>query len=78
MAVEQDGRPRLEELQEGQPRAELVDEEGIGPQGRELAVEADLDEEVQLPRDGAEDAEPGEDRGWEDGVAAHANFEGSF
>lgn len=78
VAVEQDGCPRLKELQERQPRAELVDEEGIWPQGGELAVEADLDEEVQLPRDGAKDAELGEDRGWEDGVAAHANLEGSF
>lgn len=78
VAVEQDGGPWLKELQEGQPRAELVDEEGIWPQGGELAVEADLDEEVQLPRDGAKDAELGEDRGWEDGVAAHANLKGSF
>lgn len=78
MAVEQDGCHWLEELQEGQPGAELVDEKGIGPQGGKLAVETDLYEEVQLPRDGAQDAEPGEDRGWEYGVAAYANLESSF
>ena len=38
VAVEQYRRFRLQVLQEGQARAELVDEEGIGSEGRELAI----------------------------------------
>jgi hypothetical protein len=78
VAVEQDGCPGLEELHEGQPGAQLVDKEGIGPQGGKLTIEVDLYDEVQLPSDGAKNAEPGKDRRRENAVAAYANLESSL
>lgn len=77
MAVEEYGRPRLEVLQEGQPRTQLVNKEGIGPEGGELAISIYGDEEVELAQDGAEDAETREDGGRDDGVAPDADVEGA-
>ena len=43
----------------------------------ELGREVDLQDEVQLPQDGAEDAEAREEIGRDDGVPADADVEGS-
>ena len=90
MAVEEDGRgPRcgwrgwsweevaVEELQEGHVGGELVDEEVRGLEGAKLAAQGDLDYEVQLAEDGADDGEAREDGCWEEGVAPDADVEGA-
>lgn len=76
VAVEEDAAARVEVLEQREAGAELVDEEGIGRELPELPVEVNLDDQVQLAQDGAEDAEAGQDRGRDDGVAADSDVEG--
>lgn len=78
MAVEQDWDlgGGAQELEEGQAGGELVDEEGGGGEGAQLGgEEGDVQDQVQLARDGAEDAEAGEDGGRDEGVAPDADVE---
>ena len=77
MAVEQDRRLRRKVLQEGQARAELVDEECIGLEGGELAVAVDGDEKVELAQDRTENTEAREDGGRDDGVASDSDVKSS-
>lgn len=69
MAVEENRRVRVEEAHEGQAGGELVDDEGAGLEGLEFAGEGDLDEELEVAQDGAEDGEAVED-GHGDGPSA--------
>jgi hypothetical protein len=79
MAVEDDARAGLEQPQEGNAGAKLVDEEGGRRELLELVrEEGDLHYQVHLPQDGAEDGEAAANRGRHYGVAAHAHVEGSF
>lgn len=78
VAVEEDAAARVEVLEQGEAGAQLVDEEGIGRKLPELRVEVNLDDQVQLAQDGAEDAEAGQNRGRDDGVAADSDVEGSW
>lgn len=81
MAVEEYVRRRGVELgreagQQRQAGAELVDEEAVGLEVGELAREdGDLQDEVYLAEDGAEDGEARQDRRRHDGVAADADVE---
>lgn len=83
MAVEEYVRRRGVELgreagQQRQAGAELVDEEAVGLEVGELAREdGDLQDEVYLAEDGAEDGEARQDRLRHDGVAADADVEGA-
>ena len=64
MAVEEDGGVRDEELEEREAGAELVDEEGGWAEEREFGgKETDLEDEVELAKDGAQDGEAPEERG---------------
>ena len=55
MAVEEDGHAGGQVLEEGQAGAELVDDEGGRVQRLQLRGEVDVQEEVELAEDGAED-----------------------
>jgi hypothetical protein len=48
VAVEEDRRRLVPPLQEGQPRRQLVDEEDVGLEPVQLAVEGDGEDEVYL------------------------------
>lgn len=63
VAVEEGGDGGVEVLEEGEAGGQLVDEEGGGLQGGEFRGEVDLEDEVQLAQDGAQDGEAREDRG---------------
>ena len=77
VAVEEDRGGKVAPLEQGQAGRELVDDEDVGFQPVELAVEADGDEEVDLAEDGAEDRQAAEDGGRDEPVAADADVERS-
>lgn len=78
MAVEQDAALRVQELEQRQAGAELVHEVRVGVQRRELGgEEGDLEDEVELSQDGAQDAEAREDGRGHNCVAADADVEGA-
>lgn len=77
MAVEEDwGRGDV--LQEGQAGGELVDDEGGGPEGGEGAGNPDVEEQVDVAEDGAQDGEAVEDGGGDEPAAVDTNVEGSY
>ena len=74
VAVEEDGGGR-EARQQRDAGAELVDEEGVRGEVVQLARhQADLEDEVQLAQDGAQDGEAAEEGRRDERVAAHADI----
>lgn len=70
MAVEDDAWAGLQQAQEGNAGAELVDEEGRGCElGELVGEEGDLQDEVHLAQDGAEDGEAAKHGGRNERVA---------
>jgi hypothetical protein len=79
VAVEQHPRARPQEPQQRHAGADLVDEEDRGAQPRELVGEdGDLQDQVQLTQDGAEDGEAAKDCRRDERVAADAHVKGSW
>lgn len=78
MAVEQHGDAREEVPEEREAGAELVDDYGGRGQGLQLRGEVNVQEEVELAENGAEDRQAGEDGGGEEVVSADADVEGSW
>lgn len=57
MAVEEDATAGIEVLQQWETGAELVNEEGFGRNVGQLGGEVDLEDQVQLSQNCAENAE---------------------
>lgn len=76
MAVEEDGGAWGEEAEEGDAGGELVDEDVV--EGLDLAGEEEVEGEVELAEDGAEDGEAAEEVWGEEGVAGDADGEGAW
>lgn len=69
----------LQQAQERDARAELVDKEGRGCElGELIGEQGDLQYEVDLAQDGAENGKAAKDSSRNDGVAVHTNVEGAF
>lgn len=77
VAVEEGLDIRMEGLEEGEPGGELIGEEHCGFQGGEFGRQADLEDEVDLAEDGAEDGKAREDGGGDYGVSPDADVEGA-
>lgn len=78
MAVEEDGRRRLA-LEERQPGAKLINKESIGGKVLELVSEkGDMDDEMELAQDGAEDGEAAEYGCGYDRVSPNSYIECAF
>lgn len=79
MTVEYDTWARLQQAQKRDAGAELIDEKRCRCELSELiGEESDLQDEVHLTKDGAEDSEAAEESRRYDRCAAHANIEGTF
>lgn len=76
VAVEEDGGVGEQVLHEGQTGGELVDDEGAGPQRRELAGEGRDEQQVDVAQDGAENGEAAEDGDGDGPGGAHPHVEG--
>lgn len=77
VAVEEDGLRGKEVAQQRQAGRELVDDEGAGLQRAQFTGDGDVDDEVDVAEDGAEDGEAGENRHGDEPVAADSDFEGA-
>ena len=79
VAVEDDAGAGREQPQEGDAGAELVDKEAGGGEAAQLVgEEGDVQDQMHLAEDGADDGEAAEERGRDERVAANAHVEGSF
>lgn len=78
MAVEEDGGGGVQEAQERQASRELVDDEGTGAKSGQLLGEGDVEDELDVAEDGAEDGEAGEEGGRDGRGGAYADVEGSW
>ncbi|KAH6608235.1 hypothetical protein Trco_004548 [Trichoderma cornu-damae] len=78
VAVEEDRRIGREEAQEGEAGGQLVDDEGAGAEGPELARDGDVDEELQVAEDGADNGQAAEDGHGDGPGAVHADVEGAY
>lgn len=79
MTVEYDTRTRLQQAQKRDAGAELIDEERRRRELSKLVGEkGDLEDEVHLAQDGAEDSEAAEKCRRYKSCAAHADIEGTF
>ena len=79
MAVKEDWGPGEQHLEQRESGAELVDEEGRGRDRRQFrGEEGDLEDEMKLSEDSAQDGEAAQD-GWRDEcVATDSDVEGAF
>lgn len=75
MAVEEDATYGVQQAQEWQPRTELVDKVGIWAYRSKFGGEVYLQDEVELSKNGAEDAEAREYRRRNYAVASNADIE---
>lgn len=75
VAVEEDAGCGAEETQEGDAGAELVHKDVVVV--LELRGQKEVQGEVQLAQNGAEDAEAAEEVWWEERVSSYADFEGA-
>lgn len=78
MAIEESADVGMEGLEEGKPGRELVREEDGGFEGGEFGGKTDLEDEVDLAQDGAEDSEAGEDGRGDYSVSPDAYIEGAY
>lgn len=78
MAVEQNRRIGGDESQQRKAGGELVDDKGAGLESFQFAGERDLDEELEMAQDGADNGEAVEDGHGDGPFPVDADIEGAW